>query len=487
MRALFLARMIKKYSSVARFFLLATLLVALMPANAQTLHSKLSSAFKTYTGDGQHTYGITGFVVEEVGGKAVYSSNGNVGLAPASAQKVVTAAAMLDVFGPDYRYSTAVKYSGSINASTLNGDLLLAGSGDPSLGSWRYKSQPEDDFFQKVADALKARGIKQITGNIVGTNTSWTVQAIPGGWIYDDMGNYYGAGTWALNYHENQYDVHYNASGTPGSRLQHGRQEPAAGLDDWDDFIELGNAGTGDNGYIYAPPYSTYAFTNGTLGKTNKNFPISGSMPHGEWSLLNALKEYLAGQGIAVEGEAIPSLEIKAKRKVLPAASGQITNYESPTLDSLVYWFLQKSINLYGEAMLKTLAAEKKGTGSTDEGREWMQEFWAGKGIPRQALRVQDGSGLSPQNRLTAQSLVQVMQYARRQSWYPEFYDGLPTINGKKMKSGTIGGAKSYTGYLKDAAGKEYCFAIITNNYSGSASALVQKMWRLLDVVVKHR
>ena len=94
-----------------------------------------------------------------------------------------------------------------------------------------------------------------------------------------------------------------------------------------------------------------------------------------------------------------------------------------------------------------------------------------------------DGSGLSPSNRVTAAALVKVMEYARKRPWFGAFYESLPTFNGLKMKSGTIGGAKSFTGYVKSKSGKQYVFAIVVNNFSGSASEVVGKMYRILDLL----
>jgi D-alanyl-D-alanine carboxypeptidase/D-alanyl-D-alanine-endopeptidase (penicillin-binding protein 4) len=153
------------------------------------------------------------------------------------------------------------------------------------------------------------------------------------------------------------------------------------------------------------------------------------------------------------------------------------TNY-SPPLDSINYWFLKKSINLYGEALVKTLGYEKRKMGSTDSGLAVIKAFWKSIGIDPASINISDGSGLSPQNRVTASALVRVMQYARARPWFRAFYNALPEINGIKMKSGTIGGAKSFTGYVGD-----YTFAIIVNNYNGSSTEMVRKLYKVLDVL----
>ena len=158
------------------------------------------------------------------------------------------------------------------------------------------------------------------------------------------------------------------------------------------------------------------------------------------------------------------------------------THY-SPDLDSIVYWFLKKSINLYGEALIKTLGYQFTNIGATDSGVNVIKNFWNKKGIEPSAMNIIDGSGLSPANRVTASTLVSVMQYAKKQTWFPSFYNALPEINGIKMKSGSIGGVVSYTGFIKNKKGADYTFAFIVNNFDGNANDVRKKMWALLDLL----
>jgi D-alanyl-D-alanine carboxypeptidase/D-alanyl-D-alanine-endopeptidase (penicillin-binding protein 4) len=144
---------------------------------------------------------------------------------------------------------------------------------------------------------------------------------------------------------------------------------------------------------------------------------------------------------------------------------------------------LRKSVNLYGEALVKTIAYEKNGFGSTNDGLRIIKNFWKDKGIDASAINILDGSGLSPQNRITTNALVTVMQYAKSRQWFSSFHNSLPEYNGLKMKSGTIGGAKSFTGYANSKAGEDYTFAIVVNNYFGSAGDIVKKMYKVLDVL----
>lgn len=159
-----------------------------------------------------------------------------------------------------------------------------------------------------------------------------------------------------------------------------------------------------------------------------------------------------------------------------------IYTHYSPSLDSLVYWFLQKSINLYGEALVRTLAYQK-GAGNNVDGIKLIKEYWKQKGIAENELNISDGSGLSPQNRLTAHAQVEILKYAKSRPWFPAFFNALPEYNGMKMKSGTIKDVKAFCGYHRAKDGKEYIFSFLVNNYNGSASSLVGKMYRVLDVL----
>ncbi|KYP16127.1 D-alanyl-D-alanine carboxypeptidase [Flavihumibacter sp. CACIAM 22H1] len=155
----------------------------------------------------------------------------------------------------------------------------------------------------------------------------------------------------------------------------------------------------------------------------------------------------------------------------------------SPAMDSIVYWFLRKSINLYGEAMVKQLAFKAGLETSTSNGVDQMIRFWKDKGIEPAALQLMDGSGLSPQNRITADALTKALYWSARQRWFNELYAGLPVYNGMKLKSGSINGARAFAGFHTAANGKKYVVAILVNNYSGSGTAAVKKLYSVLDVL----
>jgi D-alanyl-D-alanine carboxypeptidase/D-alanyl-D-alanine-endopeptidase (penicillin-binding protein 4) len=160
-----------------------------------------------------------------------------------------------------------------------------------------------------------------------------------------------------------------------------------------------------------------------------------------------------------------------------------LMTYFSPSLDSLNYWFMKKSINLYCEVFLKTIALQQNKPGITDSGVAVIRRFWQQNGISQGAIKIIDGSGLSPANRITAHALEQVLTYASKQYWFASFKNALPVINGITMKDGYISGVRSYAGYVKQNSGRVLIFAFIANNIDGNPVAAKEKIWKLLDLL----
>lgn len=442
---------------------------------AQPVKERLAKAVETLQADPQMKHALLGLqVINAQTGDKIIEVNAQTGLAPASCQKIITSVAALELLGPAYRYETVLGYSGTLSKSTLHGDLYLLGSGDPSLGSWRYDSTKEDRQLQVLTSLLTQKGIRKITGKLVGYSGKWEQETLPGGWIWDDIGNYYGAGISALNWHENQYDLILRSGKNIGDTVDIIETRPALTGASLQSQLLAAAKGTGDNAYIYLPPFSNQGFVRGTIPVEEKAFVISGSFPDPSLQTVALLHQALDQAGIRSGGPGV------SYDRTLPQVQ-VLGTLVSPRLDSLNHWFMRKSINLYGEAFLKTIAFEKTGWGSTDKGVGLVKNFWKEKGIGSAALQILDGSGLSPQNRITADALVQVLQYARGRSWFPAFYESLPFFNQMKLKSGTIGGAKSFAGYHTSQEGITYAVAILINNYNGSAGEIVKKMFRVLD------
>lgn len=440
--------------------------------HAQQTSKKLNDAVKNLEADSQMKNGIIGFYVTDQNGAVVYDKNSTIGLAAASSQKVITSAASLELLETGYRYRTELAYEGKIENGALNGNIYIIGYGDPTLGSWRYDNTKEQLVLNKWIQSLKQAGIREVNGNVIGYDKNWESQTIPGGWTWDDIGNYYGAGVSGINWRENQYDLVLKSGKRAGDKVTIVAAVPKVYEVSLTNELTAGPAGSGDNAYIYLPPYAAAGFVRGTIPPGQSAFTISGSFPHPALQLTSTFSDELIKQGIGINPTVTGSI-----KQPLPHLTTLLTHW-SPPLDSINYWFLKKSINLYGEALVKTLGYEKMKHGTAKAGLSIIKNFWKNNGIEPTSINMMDGSGLSPENRVTPAALVTVMQYARSRPWFSSFYKALPEINGIKMKSGSMGGVRSFTGYVGN-----YTFAIVINNYNGSPGDMVKKMYRLLDIL----
>jgi serine-type D-Ala-D-Ala carboxypeptidase/endopeptidase (penicillin-binding protein 4) len=465
------------------FFLGFSLLISSISFGQKEIE-RVGTAFKIFEADSQFKHAsISLYVVDSKTGKPVFDKNSQIGLAPASCQKVITSAAAFELLGKGYRYKTQIGYDGNIEGNTLKGNLIVKISGDPTLGSWRWEDTKMDIVKQKILAALKTKSIKNIEGDFIIDDSKWSTQATPGGWTWDDMGNYYGAGARGLNWNENQYDIILKPGKNVGDSVELLSTEPELQVSVLINELKTAKAGSGDNSIIYLPEDGLIGYLRGTVPLGSKTFKISGAMPNASTSYTNEIENLFRNNEITLTGKSKTSTLFFLSKKKIPVAFKTIVTLNSPTLDSINYWFLQKSVNLFGETFVKTIAYEKTAFGSTDTGINIIKDFWVKNGIERSALHIIDGSGLSPANRVTTNALVTVMQYAQKQNWFSSFYNALPLQNDIKMKSGYIGGARSYTGYIKNKSGAEYTFAFIINNYDGNPGAVREKMWKLLDIL----
>ncbi len=465
--------------------LLPTFYILHFTLSAQTIGQKLQTAYRQFESDSQVKHAISSlYVINAKTGAVVFDKNSQIGLAPASTQKIITAATAFELLGKDYRYKTQLGYDGKIENGVLKGNLCIVGYGDPTLGSWRYPTTTDTIILNRWLRIVQKLNIKKIDGDIVGVDNKFESQTTPGGWIWEDIGNYYGAGVSGLNWHENQYDMKLRAGNKEGDSVEIVSTSPKLVYNYLVNELRTGPKGSGDNAYIYLPPYSSIGFVRGTIPQGEQSFIISGSFQVPSAYPVTFLTNKMYAKSIKVSGdEAKTSIAFAAYHEKMPYPGQILDTYYSPSLDSIIYWFLQKSINLYGEALIKTFAYEKKGFGATDTAMVIVRDFWKQKGLDENELNIYDGSGLSPLNRVTTHAQVEILKYAKQQSWFSYFLKALPEYNNMKMKSGSISDVKGYCGYHTSGDGTQYIFSFLVNNYNGSSSALVSKMYKVLDVL----
>lgn len=453
-------------------------------ARAQAPAGQLSAAFSAFSRDEQMKYGTAAlYVLDARSGELVFAANADKGMAPASSLKTITSITAFELLGKDFRYETVVSYSGELGADgVLHGDLIVKGSGDPTLGSPRWKDTKAEAVLERWVNAVREKGIRRIEGRVVGDQRVMETQTVPGDWQWDDLGNYYGAGAAGLNWRENQFDVLLQPSSVEGPVRITGTRPPMEYLQLVSE-LRTGPSGTGDRAYIYLPPYGRTGYLRGTYAIDGRSRSVSGSVPDPAFECAYRFSEALRSAKIPVSEAPTTSRLLDLEGEAVPEPSGRITVSRSPSLDQIIYWFNHRSINLYGECLLKTIALSTGRRGSTMAGVHALREFWAAKGIDSNSLHIRDGSGLSPAGRVTARTMGEILAEARVHPWFASFYNSLPEQNGLRMKSGYIHGVRAYAGYHTGSAGIPYVFVFLVNNFNGSSSELRLKMWKVLDIL----
>lgn len=467
-----------------RLAVLSLLLLWGCTALAQaSLQQQISAAFNKLQTDDQCKYGTVSLtVLDAKTGEQVFAGNPNVGMAPGSTMKAVTTITAYNLLGSGFTYQTPFGYTGTITNGTLNGDLIIKGSGDPTLGSWRWATTNRPNILNQLVAALKKAGINKINGRIIGDDSLYGTQAIPDGWIWQDMGTYYGAGINALCWHENQFDINLR-TGAVGSAVNVTGSTPAMPYLNFKSELTTGAAGTGDQAYPYLPTGLTnLMYLRGTYAVDKAEKSVATAIPDPAFDMAYRLLDTLKRLGIAVNVTPESSLTLAAKNQSTPVIANNLLNITSPSLGQIVYWTNRKSVNLYAEELLKAMALKAGKPATTNAAVEVLQNYWKSRGIDPHSMDVADGSGLSPANRITTQTIASVMQSTRKEAWYNDFYDSLPIYNDMHMKSGSIYHVLAYTGFVTHQ-GRELCFSIMVNNYNGSTSGIRGKMFKVLDVL----
>lgn len=451
-------------------------MVAVLSCNlffGQTIPQKLKSATSALLASKPAYSANLSLYVGDEAGNLVYEFQGDKGLSSASTQKIFTAAAALETLGSNFQYTTTVSQTGTVSGNTLNGNLIISSDGDPTLGSWRYDGYKPENFKAKLLTALKESGIQKISGDLYIDDSYFDFQTVPGGWPWNDIGNYYGAGVWGVNWRENQFDLNMNGKQMNGSNVE------LPGVR-WINDLKTG--GSSDQSLIYTAPFSEVAQITGTLPA--KRMTVSGAMPNPPLTLGTEIAGWFKDSGITFTGKILSASMQRINGEKPEGTEGRkiIFEQKSPSLDKIIYWFMRKSVNFYGETLIRSLGKEKKNEGSFDAGIAYLKDFWQAKGINPAMINFADGSGLSPQNYVSARAEVQALLWSRKQSWFGDFFEGFPTQgNGMKMKSGTMKNTKSFAGYHTSKDGKKYVFAIIINNYQGSDSS--EALYKVLNIL----
>ncbi len=417
---------------------------------------------------------------------------------PASSLKVLVTGIALKKLGPDYRFKTELAYDGTITADgTLQGNLVIRGYGDPTLGSHHFaKAETYDVVLKKWTAAIRKAGIKKIEGYIIGDASYFSTQVDGRTWLWEDLGNYYGAGAWGLNFHENLYLLNLRQNGKLGATPPIGHVRPEVPNLRLINELKQAGKGSGDNAYIFGSNYGYTRFIRGTIPVGSGNFTIKGSVPDPPFFAAFHLMKNLEKEGITTRQQAASRYQLE--QEGFPVGNVTVFDtYYSPTLREIVKETNLKSVNLYCEALLRLLGKIEKGDAQPALGLEVILEYLDNNGLPSAGLFLEDASGLSPRNAVSARHLTAYLAHLKKQDVvFSDFKASLPmggksgalkylfrgTIAANKVfaKSGGMNRVRSYSGYVQNKAGKWMAFSVIANNFTGKSATMRKEMEKLM-------
>lgn len=446
---------------------------------AQTPVQRLDKAYNELRADQQAKYALVSLcVLDAQNGSTLFAVNENVGVPTASTLKTITSATAFSILGKDFRFQTTLAYSGTIVNGVLRGNLIIVGGGDPTLGSPRYAQNSENYILGQWVTAIKKAGIKSIEGTVIGDDLSWGTENTPEGWIWQDIGNYYGAAPSLLSWRENQFDVNLKVIDGKVKLL---KTVPAMPYLKLVNELTAGPEGSGDQAYAFLPPLANLGYLRGSWATGISKTGLSAALPDPAFDVAYRLQDTLKRLGITTSSLCTTTRQMLADQKPLPAVSNTLITTSSPALSEIIYWFNKKSINLYGENLIRTFAWKAEKKASTNNGVDIELNFWASKGMDKNALNIVDGSGLSPATRVTTSAMAHILFLAQKESWFNDYIRSFPENNGMLLKSGTIDDVSAYAGYYTDPKGKKYVIVINISNYSGSG--IRKKLFDVLDTL----
>ena len=431
-------------------------------------------------------------------GKTVYSYDADRLQSPASVLKTVATATALEILGEDYRYPTTLEYDGILESGTLEGNLYIKGSGDPSLGSSHF-APGQNKFLSTWIAALQKAGIKHITGSVISDESIFDTEGVSIKWLREDMGNYYAPGSYGISIFDNMYKLSLQ-TGAAGTRPVLKGTEPDIPFIRFKNYLKAAPVSS-DSAYIIGAPLDDVRYLYGVLPANREAYVLKGDIPDPALYLARYLTDQLQQKGIRVDGS--PScyrIEVEENRWKKGERKEIVTTY-SPTLREIASVCNHVSHNLYADALVKTVGLQYKPRrnemiSSFGRGVQVVKEYWEKKGLDVFPLRMNDGSGLAPADKVSAGFMGELLVYMATESAVSDaFIASLPQagiegsvrnfLKGSKLqgkahlKSGGITGVRSYAGYItKD--GKTYAVAVFSNNYSCPMSRMTRALEKLL-------
>ena len=428
-------------------------------------------------------------VVNLKSGEVVASQNPMLCATPASVTKIITTATALELLGGDFQFSTYIETNGAIDNGVLNGDLIIRGGADPTLGSIHLGDRAFLDYFVKV---IKHKGINHITGDVIIDPTCLDRCAASVKWIWEDMGFHYGAAAFGLSAYDNTSIITMNSGdfGTKPIITSVWPETPNLAIYNEVKTLSIPN----DSVWAFCQPYGLALYLQGGMPVNRNNYVVRTSIPNPSLVVAKSLHKMLGDYGVKVDGDYSVQTEYFSEQRTL------IYEYKSRKLREIIRLTNFKSNNLYAEHIFRRLGNIIMPNEATSSASiQVIKDYWAKQGVDVSALFLYDGCGLAAQNAYSAHFLNQILVHMRKSPNWDDFYQSLPRAGREgtvgsflyktklqdiaRLKSGSLNGVQCYSGYIMHGD-KEYAVTVMVNNFTCKRKDVKKQIeeW-LLDIV----
>lgn len=432
-------------------------------------------------------------------GRVIFEDNATKLLRPASNMKLYTVATALDRLTPEFRFSTSV-YSATRpdSSGVIKGDLTVVGRGDPSIAA-RFNNGDYFKGIDELANRIVSAGVKRVEGDLVGDESYFAGPQYGSGWSWEDLTWYYGAEVTPLTVNDNALDLFVKPAPEIGKPAVITTGPPDPLLKIINRVTTLPKGAKRDIS-ISRDLGEDVITISGSIAIDDKGYTGGIGISHPAKLFMYLLRSSLAQRGVTIKGQSRTET-FESKQNVmapgklyasngLPTPPFEITTLQSPPFSVIAAQTLKPSQNLYTELILRTLGKVAPGpittmpeVGQTTEnlGLASVKEFLKSVGIQPESLVLDDGSGLSRNDMITADASVLLLTFMSRHRYADVFRQALPIAgvdgtlrtrlrntpaeNNLRAKTGSLSSAASLAGYVTTAAGEKLVFSIMVNNY----------------------
>jgi serine-type D-Ala-D-Ala carboxypeptidase/endopeptidase (penicillin-binding protein 4) len=432
--------------------------------------------------------GVWGVDIRSVDtGQVLFQHNADRLMMPASNMKILTLAAAAHTLGWEHRFTTSLLTTAPIENGVLKGDVIVRGTGDPTIST---RNNRLTAVFDQWAQDLRAAGITTIEGRIIGDDNVFDDEGIGPGWAWDYLEAGYASPIGALQYNENIADVTI-APGAAAGDPAVVTLTPGTGLQ----LVNLVRTVAADT------PGGADVRTRRRIDRPE--IEIAGVVPVGVEAvrrtiavlnptlfLAQATKDALSARGIPVQGAAVDGDDVGAA--LVQKEGGEprvLASTPSPTLREIGTTLMKVSQNQFAETLLKATGAARGGLGTTDGGRAVAQELFTQWKIPRDSYVMSDGSGLSRYNYIAPSTITTVLRKMHADPAHREAFlatlpvaatdgtiatrmRGTRAAGNARAKTGSIANVRSLSGFVKSRDGETFVFAIIANDFVLSSATV---------------